>query len=200
MITFNQTMPRERARAMNAVVLAFVGDAAYSLYVREALVFASDYKTGTLQKLSSRQVSAKGQSELIERLLPALTEEEAQRWHLMGYQDRMGETLAAADAIVSRAGATSLAEISARAIPALLIPFPYATEDHQTTNARAYVEAGCAYMLSDAEVMGGEFRAKVLALIDDADVRAAMSAAARARKTADAAANLADVVMAAARA
>ena len=78
MITFNQTMPRERARAMNAVVLAFVGDAAYSLYVREALVFSSDYKTGTLQKLASARVSAKGQAALMQRLLPRLTDEETE--------------------------------------------------------------------------------------------------------------------------
>lgn len=67
----------EGARNLSPVVLAFVGDAVYSLYVREKLVLSTDFKTGTLQKLSSRQVSAKGQSELIERLLPALTEEEA---------------------------------------------------------------------------------------------------------------------------
>lgn len=67
----------EGARNLSPVVLAFVGDAVYSLYVREKLVLGTDFKTGTLQKLSSRQVSAKWQSELIERLLPALTEEEA---------------------------------------------------------------------------------------------------------------------------
>ena len=50
MVRFNDTMPRERARGLNAVVLAFVGDAAYSLYVREKLVLSSDYKTGFLQK------------------------------------------------------------------------------------------------------------------------------------------------------
>ena len=130
----------------------------------------------------------------------ALTPEEERRWHLMGYQSRMGETLAATDAIVSRAGATSLAEISARAIPALLVPFPYATEDHQTTNARAYVAAGCAYMLPDDQVMGDEFKRLVFSLVDDASVRASMSDAARSQKTADAAANLADVVIEAARA
>ena len=70
-------LPPEGARNLSPVVLAFVGDAVYSLYVREKLVLGTDFKTGTLQKLSSRQVSAKGQSELIERLLPALTEEEA---------------------------------------------------------------------------------------------------------------------------
>ena len=125
----------------------------------------------------------------------ALTEEEAKRWHVMGYQNRMGETLAATDAIVSRAGATSLAEISARAIPALLVPYPHATADHQTTNARAYVAAGCAEMIPDAEVGSDKFAQLVFSLIDDEDLRAGMTAAAREQKTADAASKLADVVM-----
>ena len=128
----------------------------------------------------------------------ALTPEEAERWQLVGYTNQMGACMAAADAIVSRAGATSLAEISARAIPALLVPFPYATEDHQTTNARAYVDAGCAYMIADADVETPEFGELVERLVDDADVRASMSAAAREQKTADAAAALADAVMQAA--
>lgn len=127
--------------------------------------------------------------------LLALTEEEQQRWHLLDYQDRMGETLAAADAIIARAGATSLAEISARAIPALLLPFPAATADHQTTNARAYVEAGCAYMLPDSEALTEEFKKLVLSLVTDQEVRSAMTEAALAQKTADAASVLADVVM-----
>lgn len=128
----------------------------------------------------------------------ALTPDEERRWHLMGYQDRMGETMAAADAIVSRAGATSLAEISARAIPAVLVPFPYATEDHQTTNARAWVEAGCAFMVPDADLEGDDFAQAVATLIDDASVREAQRAAARAQKTTEAASLLADVVEAAA--
>ncbi len=70
-------LPPEGARNLSPVVLAFVGDAVYSLYVREKLVLGTDFKTGTLQKLSSQRVSAKGQSELTEKLLPRLTEEEA---------------------------------------------------------------------------------------------------------------------------
>ena len=125
----------------------------------------------------------------------ALTDDEARRWHLLGYQDRMGETLAAADAIVSRAGATSLAEISALAIPALLVPYPFATADHQTTNARAWVESGAAFMMPDDELGSDEFKAKLFALIDDASAREGMVAAARAQKTGEAAAALADVVV-----
>lgn len=129
----------------------------------------------------------------------ALTTEEERRWHLFGYTNDMPACMAATDAIVSRAGASSLAEISARCIPAMLVPFPHATADHQTTNAKAYVEAGCAYMMPDDAVESPEFAQKVLKLIDDADVRAAMTAAAGAQKTADAARVLADVVMQVAR-
>lgn len=129
----------------------------------------------------------------------ALSDEEKKRWQVMGYQDRMGETLAATDAIVSRAGATSLAEISARAIPALLVPFPFATADHQTMNARAYVGAGCAFMMPDDQVETPEFQQKVRQLIEDADLRASMTKAAQAQETANAASKLADVVEQAAR-
>ena len=125
----------------------------------------------------------------------ALSPDEARRWKAFGYTNEMGRAMAAADAIVSRAGASSLAEISARALPALLVPFPYATEDHQTTNARAAVEAGCAKMIADADVEGPEFRALLMQLVKDADLRATMREAARAQKTADAATALADIVM-----
>ena len=130
----------------------------------------------------------------------ALSPEQQARWQLLGYTDHMGDAMAAADIVVSRAGATSLAEISARALPALLVPFPFATEDHQTMNAQACVEAGAAYLVADADVEGPEFARKLRELIEDEDVRARMAAAARAQKTRDAAGLLADAVMEAARA
>jgi UDP-N-acetylglucosamine--N-acetylmuramyl-(pentapeptide) pyrophosphoryl-undecaprenol N-acetylglucosamine transferase len=128
----------------------------------------------------------------------ALTDEQAKRWQVMGYQNRMGETMAAADMVVSRAGATSLAEISGRQIPALLVPFPYATADHQTVNAREYVEAGAAYMVPDDQVEGPEFAEKLFRMIRDPEVRRAMHEAGAKFGTRDAAGNLADVVIGAA--
>lgn len=124
----------------------------------------------------------------------ALTSEEEQRYHVMGYQDHMGETLAAADLIVSRAGASSLAEISARRIPAVLVPFPHATADHQTMNASEYVERGAAVLISDDKVETPHFSEMVLALINDPDLRAGMAEAAATFETEDAAGKLADVV------
>ena len=76
MAKFNEVMERGRAKKLSPVVLAFVGDAAYSLFVREGLVLSSDYKTGELQKMSSAQVSAKGQAALFSKIEGKLTEEE----------------------------------------------------------------------------------------------------------------------------
>lgn len=129
-----------------------------------------------------------------------LAPEERKRWNAIGYEDRMGDVLAAADMILSRAGATSLAEISAHAVPAVLVPFPYATADHQTTNARAYVDAGCASLLADADLLEDDgspsdaFREALLSLVDDPQACDAMAAAARAQETGQAAGKLAEVV------
>lgn len=177
-------------------MLLVFGGSLGARHINEALVALKD---DILARPQVRVVHITGPKELeTVREALALTPEEEQRWHIMGYQDRMGETMAAADAIVSRAGATSLAEISARAIPAVLVPFPYATEDHQTTNARAYVEAGCATLVPDDQLDTAAFAQAVAALIDDAGLRDSMRAAALAQKTTEAASRLADVVVAAA--
>ncbi len=123
-----------------------------------------------------------------------LTPEEAKRYIVLGYQDKMPQAMAATDAIVSRAGATSLAEISARRIPAILVPYPYATADHQTTNAEAWVESGAALMIPDAEVEGEGFRRAVLQLVDDPALRQQMRDAAGAADSLLAADCLADTV------
>lgn len=112
----------------------------------------------------------------------ALTPAEQQRWHLFDYQFEMGKCLAAADAIVSRAGATSLAEIAARGIPALLVPYPFATANHQEYNARAACEGGCALLCLDDKLGTEEFSANVLKLCSDKSAWAAMKAACEKRE------------------
>lgn len=64
------------ARNISPVTLAFVGDAVYSLFVREKLVLSSDFSTGELQKLTSKKVSAHGQNALLARVESVFTEEE----------------------------------------------------------------------------------------------------------------------------
>ena len=122
----------------------------------------------------------------------ALTPEEQKRYRVQGYIDDMGAALAAADVVLSRAGASSIAEIAARAVPALLVPYPFATADHQTTNARYLVDAGAAVMVPDADIDSEEFARELEQLIVDTDARARMREAATGLGQASAAARLAD--------
>lgn len=78
MFTFNTIIPKTTAKTISPVTLAFVGDAVYSLWVREKLVLTADYRSADLQKHASAYVSAKGQSALVEKLLPLFTEEETE--------------------------------------------------------------------------------------------------------------------------
>lgn len=103
-----------------------------------------------------------------------LTDTEAARWRVMPYIDDMGDTLAASDLVVSRAGASSVAEIAALCVPAILIPYPLATEDHQTTNARLLTDAGAAVKFPDDDIDGDSFRDELLGLLTDADRRRSM--------------------------
>ena len=77
MFLIDAPVSRERARLMNPVVLAFVGDAVYTLCVRQRLALSSGEKTGALNRRASEKVSAHGQSAALEGILPLLTEEEA---------------------------------------------------------------------------------------------------------------------------
>lgn len=128
----------------------------------------------------------------------ALTQEESARWSVMPYIDRMGEALAAADLVLSRAGASSVAEIAALAVPSVLVPYPFATADHQTTNARYLVDAGAAVLLPDEKIDTPEFEDDLLGLVDDPACRQAMRDAARGLAQDKAALALADQVESAA--
>ena len=124
----------------------------------------------------------------------ALTPEEAKRYRVQPYIDNMGDMLAAADLVLSRSGASSVAEIAALAVPSVLVPYPHATADHQTTNARYLVDAGAGVLCADADIDAPAFADELLHLIDDAAVRDAMRQAARGLAQDRAAALLADAV------
>ena len=69
-------MDKQRANNLSPVVLAFVGDAVYSLYVREKLTFNLDFKSGELNKLATKEVNAVAQSEFLKNVIDILTEDE----------------------------------------------------------------------------------------------------------------------------
>lgn len=72
-----------------------------------------------------------------------------------------------ADLVLSRAGATTLAELAVMGLPAVLIPYPFAADDHQTTNARYYVRGGGALVFSESELDGAGLGGEIAALLQD---------------------------------
>jgi UDP-N-acetylglucosamine--N-acetylmuramyl-(pentapeptide) pyrophosphoryl-undecaprenol N-acetylglucosamine transferase len=101
--------------------------------------------------------------------------------------DDMPTRLAETDLIVCRAGATTLAEVTAAGRAAILVPLPGATDDHQRTNAEALTGAGAAEMLIQADMTGDKLADRIVALANDAGRRDRMSAAARRLSRPDAA-------------
>ncbi|MDQ2908413.1 MAG: UDP-N-acetylglucosamine--N-acetylmuramyl-(pentapeptide) pyrophosphoryl-undecaprenol N-acetylglucosamine transferase [Candidatus Eremiobacteraeota bacterium] len=75
-----------------------------------------------------------------------------ERVHLLAYLDDPHAAYAAADIVVARSGASTLAELAATGTPAILVPYPHATDDHQMHNARAHAAGGAAVVLPDREL------------------------------------------------
>jgi UDP-N-acetylglucosamine--N-acetylmuramyl-(pentapeptide) pyrophosphoryl-undecaprenol N-acetylglucosamine transferase len=108
----------------------------------------------------------------------------------------MGRRLAEADVIVCRAGATTLAEITAAGKAAILIPLPTATDDHQRKNAEALVTEGAAEMLLQSEMTGATLADRVMRLRAEPERRMRMARAARSLAKPDAAKVIADRALA----
>ncbi len=117
-------------------------------------------------------------------------------YHLMPVTDHFGDVLAAADVAVSRAGGT-LWELAAAGTPSVLVPYPHATADHQTLNARHFERGGGAIVVADEEI--GVVPQLVADLLADAARRATMSAAMRSMARVDAAERIAEGMIALAR-
>ena len=96
--------------------------------------------------------------------LEALAAEDGYR--PVAYEQDMPSVFAAADLVVSRAGASTTAELAVLGLPSVLIPLPHAPGDHQRANASALVEVGGATMVEDDEFDGDQLVAEVNAIFD----------------------------------
>jgi UDP-N-acetylglucosamine--N-acetylmuramyl-(pentapeptide) pyrophosphoryl-undecaprenol N-acetylglucosamine transferase len=121
-----------------------------------------------------------------------------ERYTLIQYEPDLGEVLAAADLVVARAGG-SVMEIAAAGRPAILVPYPHATGDHQTGNARWMADGGAAVVIPDPELTPERLREQVTRLLSDEDRLREMSIAARRLAKPDAAERIAREVLAAVR-
>jgi UDP-N-acetylglucosamine--N-acetylmuramyl-(pentapeptide) pyrophosphoryl-undecaprenol N-acetylglucosamine transferase len=91
--------------------------------------------------------------------------------------DDMVSAYRAADLVIARAGALTLAELAIAAVPAILIPLPTAADDHQTRNAAAFAVAGAAVVIPQNQATPEQLATELESLLDDRDVRKKMSAA-----------------------
>jgi UDP-N-acetylglucosamine--N-acetylmuramyl-(pentapeptide) pyrophosphoryl-undecaprenol N-acetylglucosamine transferase len=107
----------------------------------------------------------------------------------------MGSAYRAADVVVARAGAMSCAEITAMGLPAVLVPYPYAADDHQRRNAEVLADAGAAVVILDRQLDGSRLATALRPLIDDADRRRTMAMKSRALGRPEAARTAADVCL-----
>jgi UDP-N-acetylglucosamine--N-acetylmuramyl-(pentapeptide) pyrophosphoryl-undecaprenol N-acetylglucosamine transferase len=103
----------------------------------------------------------------------------------------MAAAYAWADLVVCRAGALTLAELAAAGLGSILMPFPYAVDDHQTSNAEGFVAIGAAELVQDRDFDASRFARMLERLLRDADKRLAMANAARTLAKPDAAAVIA---------
>lgn len=130
------------------------------------------------------------------RLRELLEEAEPERYTLLEYEPHLGEVLAACDLVLARAGG-SIFEIAAAGKPAVLVPYPHATADHQSTNAAWMAGAGAAVALPDRQLEPARLVSLVAELFGDAQRLARMAAASRSLARPDAAIRIADEVLAA---
>ncbi|HEX8679094.1 MAG TPA: undecaprenyldiphospho-muramoylpentapeptide beta-N-acetylglucosaminyltransferase [Chthoniobacterales bacterium] len=132
---------------------------------------------------------AGGINQALIKSLPALQGEPVQIIHLTGARDErlaadnyqrekipafvaafhhaMEEVYSAADLVIARSGAASLSEVAAFSLPSILIPYPYAAEDHQTRNAEIFTRADAAVLLRESDLAGDLLARRIRELLGD---------------------------------
>lgn len=158
------------------LLLLVFGGSRGARHLNQAMTRIAPELLDAVPRLRVMHIAGRADADSVRAALEA-SDIDTDRWSVHAYVEKMGEALAAADVVIARAGATSIAEITARGLAAILVPYPYATDDHQTLNARLMVEHGAAWMIRDAELDGDEFFTSVVGLLEDHAARANMSAA-----------------------
>jgi UDP-N-acetylglucosamine--N-acetylmuramyl-(pentapeptide) pyrophosphoryl-undecaprenol N-acetylglucosamine transferase len=108
-----------------------------------------------------------------------INEEKVGKIVIRPYLEEMGYGLAAADVMISRAGAATIAELTARGLPAILIPYPYAAGDHQFHNADYLVKMQAAVMIPESSLTPDRLFEELERLLGDAGLRKSIGNAAR---------------------
>jgi UDP-N-acetylglucosamine--N-acetylmuramyl-(pentapeptide) pyrophosphoryl-undecaprenol N-acetylglucosamine transferase len=149
------------AKALNEAMIGIVPSLAKLPGVHFVFVTGERFHEETLSK--------------IKRLSPVA----GGRVHVLPYVLNMPEVLAAASLVVSRAGASSIAEITSIGVPSILVPSPNVTNNHQEPNARSLADAGAGELILERDLSGESLFASVSAIMNDPVRRESMALAAR---------------------
>ena len=115
-------------------------------------------------------------------------------YHVLGFCDRMADAYAVADVVISRAGASSLTELAHAGLPSILVPYPYAADDHQTRNGEVFAQAGAAEMVQESDLDENKLAEMIDGILGDLPTCERMAQAARGLAVPDAAARVAGVI------
>jgi UDP-N-acetylglucosamine--N-acetylmuramyl-(pentapeptide) pyrophosphoryl-undecaprenol N-acetylglucosamine transferase len=133
---------------------------------------------------------------------PAMRDETEARYRYLGLEarveaflDDMADAYARADLAICRAGAMTVSELTAMGVPALLVPYPHAIDDHQTHNARYLSDAGAAVLLPQTELTPDHLAVTLRSLIETPERLAEMARRARALAKLDATRAVADICL-----
>ena len=116
-------------------------------------------------------------------------------YHVLGFCDDMAAVYAVADLVLCRSGASSLTELAHAALPSILVPYPYAADDHQTKNAEVFAEAGAAVLVQESDLDGKKLAALAGDILLDAARVQAMKQAARSLDVPDAATRICQAIV-----
>jgi len=120
---------------------------------------------------------------------------ESGRLRVVPYLDAMVEEIAAADLILCRSGASTVAELAAAGRASILVPFAAAADDHQRKNAEVLVDAGAAAMILESELTPDRAFTEIIQLLANPEARQRMAEAARTLAHANAAADIAQICL-----
>ena len=137
--------------------------------------------------------------EVVHQTGPAMRDAVAARYEALGVKaevipfiDDVARAYGSASFVICRAGASTLAELAAIGRPAILVPFPFAADDHQAKNAESFERAGAAVCLRESALDAGRLATEARALLEDPERRRSMASAMRERGRPDAAATIVD--------
>jgi len=176
-------------------VLLVFGGSRGAQRINDAVVEAYDYWRDS-DSLQIIHATGKINYEQVEKAVEKLkTPGDKLNYRAYPYLDNMGEAYAAADLLVCRSGATTVAEITSIGLPAILVPYPYATDNHQEKNGRHLEKTGAAKVILDKNLDGKLLYETVEPLILDEKELAKMAAASKTFGRPDAASALAELVI-----